>query len=213
MARKKLIRIQEAMGFENIIHEDMPHPKESVEDFLHGAKKSFLELGCGRGEYTVGLSEMFENAKCIGVDIQGERIWHGARHALETKNKNTLFVRAHIGKITDFIPEHSIDEIWLPFSDPFPRKKNAKKRLTSERFLKMYTKILKPNGVVHVKTDNENLFWYSKETVEHFGAKIHELETDVPVTEDEKNPLNIQTQYEKRFRSQGKKIFHLSFSF
>lgn len=211
MARKKLIRIQEAMGFPNIIHEDMPHPQEGVAEFLRDSKKTFLELGCGRGEYTVGLSGMFPGAKCIGVDIQGERIWHGAKQALEDKNENILFLRTSIGKIAEFIPAHSIDEIWLPFSDPFPRKKNAKKRLTSERFLKMYSQILKPHGIVHVKTDNENLFWYSKESIENFGGKIQEIETDVKITEEEKNPLNIQTQYEKKFRRQGKKIFHLSF--
>lgn len=227
MARKKLIRIEEAMALPNIIHHEVPEAKESVAEFLVGAKKTFLELGCGRGEYTVGLSELFPKAHCLGVDIQGERIWHGAKHAIETNNDHILFLRGHIGKINEYVPAHSIDEIWIPFPDPFPRKRQAKKRLTSPRFLKMYQEILKPKGVVNLKTDNENLYLYSKETVQTLGLKILETCEDVygstsslrgasvQAPQDKKevieSPLFIQTNFEKKFLKQGKKIFYLRF--
>ncbi len=212
MARKKLFRIQEATILPNIVQHDNPDAKILVQEFLKKQKKAFLELGCGRGEYTIGLATLYPKVQCIGVDVQGERMWHGAKEGLMKKMENVLFIRTQIGKLLEFMPEHSIDEIWLPFSDPFPRKKKAKKRLTSPTFLKMYKKILKPGGIIHLKTDNENLFLYTKEIIEMTGAKIMQEDTDVQVTEDEKNPLNIQTQYEKRFRAQGKKIFHVSFT-
>lgn len=211
MARKKLHRIEEATVLPNIIQHDNPNAKTILADFLMQKNNVFLELGCGRGEYTVGLSALFPDAACLGMDIQGERIWHGAKYALEQKKENILFFRGGIEKISEILPPHSIDEIWIPFPDPFPRKKKAKKRLTSPRFLEMYALLLKPNGIVNLKTDNEDLFWYTKETIETFGAKI--LSTDTDLNAREKNPKeSIQTQYEKRFTAEGKKIFLLSFT-
>ena len=218
MARKKLIRIEEAMALPNIIHHDADTVKDIIAEFYAPSKYSFLELGCGRGEYTVGLSEIFPEAKCMGVDIQGERIWHGAKHALDTNNNNMLFLRAHIGQIDEYIPAHAIDEIWIPFPDPFPRKKQIKKRLTSPRFLKMYKKILKSDGVINLKTDNENLYHYSKEVIESLGIipliACEDIYQEMAPKSEEENrtsPLFIKTNFERKFLQQGKKIYYLRF--
>lgn len=213
MARKKLSRIQEALTLPNIFQHDDPDAKNYIEEFFDTPKKVLLELGCGRGEYTVGLSALYPTAHCMGVDIQGERIWHGAKFADENKKENIRFFRAPIRFLLDYVPEHSVDEIWIPFPDPFPRKKSARKRLTSPRFLEMYTKILKPGGIVNLKTDNGALYFYSQETVEAFaGATVLEACEDVYKKEvNETSPLFIQTNFEKKFRKLEKKIFYLRF--
>ncbi len=211
MPRKKLFRIQEALILPNILQHDNPEVKKIISEFATESTKTFLELGCGRGEYTFGLGKMFPKAHCMGMDIQGERMWHGAKKALDEKIFNILFVRGQIEHICEYIPDHSIDEIWIPFPDPFLREKKAKKRLTGPRFLEMYTKILKKNGRVHLKTDNHILYEFSKETIQNFGAKILEMDENLLLSQDSHNPLSIQTQYEKRYRSEGKNIFYLCF--
>ena len=235
MPRKKLTRIQEALTLPNIIQHDDPDAKNYIAEFLDTKEKKFLELGCGRGEYTVGLSALFPQAHCMGVDIQGERIWHGAKYADENKKENIRFFRAPIRFLLDYVPEHSVDEIWIPFPDPFPRKKSARKRLTSPRFLEMYSKILKPNGLVHLKTDNEALYFYSKETVGIYGTQTEQCIENVyaNITSQQKkevieSPLfilstssnlsapealtQIHTNFEKKFVRQEKKIFYLRFT-
>ncbi len=236
MPRKKLPRIQETLTMPNVIQHDDPDAKQYIEKFFDTPQKVLLELGCGRGEYTVGLSQLFPDAHCLGVDIQGERIWHGAKYAEEHNNDNIRFFRAPIRFMLDYVPEHSVDEIWIPFPDPFPRKKSARKRLTSPKFLDMYKKILKPGGVINLKTDNELLYFYSKETVETYGAKILQSIENVyaDITPENKkevieSPLfvlsaaltnsaapealtRIHTNFEKKFVRQEKKIFYLRFS-
>lgn len=236
MPRKKLPRIQETLTMANVIQHDDPDAKQYIEEFFNTPEKVLLELGCGRGEYTVGLSQLNPNAHCLGVDIQGERIWHGAKYAVENNNDNIRFFRAPIRFILDYVPEHSVDEIWIPFPDPFPRKKSARKRLTSPRFLDMYKKILKPGGVINLKTDNEALYFYSKETVEAYGATVQQFIENVyaDITPEYKkevieSPLfvlsspqvsssapealtRIHTNFEKKFVRQEKKIFYLRFT-
>ncbi len=213
MARKKLFRIQESTVLENIIQYDDPDAKKIIEDFSKSTEKIILELGCGRGEYTVGLARIFSDGHCIGMDVQGERIWHGAKSALEQKLENVLFLRGHIEQLSEYFAEQSVDQIWIPFPDPFLREKKAKKRLTSPRFLTMYKKILKQNGTVHLKTDNEVLYQFSKETVQNFGAKILLKNEELELSQDPQSPFSIQTQYEKRYRAEGKNIFYLCFQF
>lgn len=236
MPRKKLPRIQETLTMPNVIQHDDPDAKQYIEKFFDTPQKVLLELGCGRGEYTVGLSQLYPDAHCLGVDIQGERIWHGAKYAEEHNNDNIRFFRAPIRFILDYVPEQSVDEIWVPFPDPFPRKKSARKRLTSPKFLDMYKKILKPGGVINLKTDNELLYFYSKETVEAYGAKILQSIENVyaDITPENKkevieSPLfvlsaaltnssapealtRIHTNFEKKFVRQEKKIFYLRFT-
>lgn len=174
-----------------------------------------LELGCGKGEYAVGLAKHFPNKNFIGVDIKGSRMYIGAKEALENNIQNVAFCRTKIDFILDSFAENEIDEIWLTFSDPQPKK--PRKRLTSPIFVERYRKILKDGGLVHLKTDSDVLFEYTTEEIEDKKYKpvvvtwdlYNEMSTDLDdVTKD---ILHIKTHYEKLFTSRGSVIKYAKF--
>lgn len=173
-----------------------------------------VELACGRGEYSVGLGKLFPDRNYIGVDIKGERIWKGSTQAVENKLGNVAFLRTQILLLENFFAEGEIDEIWMTFPDPRPRKRDIKRRLTSPRFLAMYKSLLKPKGVVRLKTDNTALFEY---TLEEVSAR--EDITDLQFTRDlYQSPLrpecfDIRTRYEEEFTAKGENIKYLRFRF
>jgi tRNA (guanine-N7-)-methyltransferase len=173
-----------------------------------------LDLGCGKGEYTVQLAKKYPETLFLGVDIQGERIWKGAKEALENKIDNAYFLRTQIENIKGFIPKKSINEIWITFPDPFPRDRNAKKRLTSPRFLGMYKDLLKRDGVVHLKTDSKELFEYTIESVQISEFSIVKKVEDIYLEGLNLHPdINeIQTTFEKKHLKNGKSIKYLSFT-
>lgn len=173
-----------------------------------------LELACGRGEYTVGLAKIFSNQNFIGVDIKGERIWKGSTWAEEEKLQNVAFLRTQILLIENFFQPGEVDEIWLTFPDPRPRKRDIKRRLTSPRFIAMYKKLVKPGSYIRLKTDNTKLYEY---TLEEMQAR--EDITDLKFTNDlyssELRPecFDIKTRYEEEFAAKGEKIKYLRFRF
>ncbi|MBT1700102.1 tRNA (guanosine(46)-N7)-methyltransferase TrmB [Fulvivirgaceae bacterium PWU4] len=173
-----------------------------------------LELACGRGEYTVGLARLFSNQNFIGVDIKGERIWKGSSWAEEEKLQNVAFLRTQILLIENFFQPGEVDEIWLTFPDPRPRKRDIKRRLTSPRFIAMYKKLVKPGSYIRLKTDNTKLYEY---TLEEMQAR--EDITDLKFTDDlyssELRPecFDIKTRYEEEFAAKGEKIKYLRFRF
>ncbi|KAA3637544.1 MAG: tRNA (guanosine(46)-N7)-methyltransferase TrmB [Bacteroidetes bacterium] len=156
-----------------------------------------LELACGRGEYTLGMARMMPDKNFIGVDIKGARIWKGAGIALEEELNNAAFLRTRIEQIAHFFAAGEIDEIWITFPDPFLRKSKANRRLTSARFLGEYKKILKKDGLIHLKTDSPQLFEFTLETLETYeGAEILYQDADIysrplPIPE-----LGLKTYYE-----------------
>lgn len=174
-----------------------------------------LELGCGKGEYSVGLAKHFPNKNFIGVDIKGARMFIGAEEALNNKMSNVAFLRTKIDFITDCFAESEVDEIWLTFSDPQPKKEN--KRLSSPPFIERYRKILKPGGIVHMKTDSDLLFEYTEEQIKIQNYECLELTWDLygeipekidPVTRD---IFHIKTHYEKLFTAKGSVIKYCKF--
>jgi tRNA (guanine-N7-)-methyltransferase len=178
-----------------------------------------LELGCGKGEYSVGLGKKYPNKNFIGVDIKGNRMWVGAKEALETEMNNIAFLRARIDFIEAMFGENEVDEIWITFPDPHVREGKEKKRLTSPRFLNRYKKFLKPNGIIHLKTDSQMLHSYTLSVIEEnkyplidatndlYGEKIDALDDD---TQD---ILSIKTHYETLFSNDGYDITYLKFRF
>ena len=166
-------------------------------------KRVIVELGCGEGAYTVGLAERFTDATLVGVDIKGARLWHGAKAAEERGLQNAHFLRTRIEDLADFFTPEEIDEIWITFPDPHPTTGNAKRRLTAPRFLEIYKKLLKPGGLLHLKTDNEALFQYTCEILPGEGFKAAQVLRDAPADE-------IQTPYEKKYRTEGLPIHYLS---
>jgi tRNA (guanine-N7-)-methyltransferase len=173
-----------------------------------------LELACGRGEYTVGLASLFPERNYIGVDIKGERIWKGSTWAVEQNLTNVAFLRTQILLIENFFEENEVDEIWLTFPDPRPRKRDIKRRLTSPRFIGLYKKLVKPGSYIRLKTDNTKLYEYTVE--EMLGrTDITDLRytDDVYASDLRAECFDIKTRYEEEFAGKGEKIKYLRFRF
>ncbi len=175
-----------------------------------------LELGCGKGEYTVGLARMFPHRNFLGIDIKGHRFWRGAKTSVEEGLTNVAFLRTRIEFAGTFFNEGEIDEIWLTFSDPQPREE--KHRLTGPKFIDRYKKYLKPGGTIHVKTDNTGLYEWTLEQLQEHGYTIETHTNDVygsfvtGLTEEWQKIMSIRTYYEKKFADEGEKIKYIRFT-
>jgi tRNA (guanine-N7-)-methyltransferase len=222
--KRKLARFAEMKTFGNVLevlHSEVlnvSHPLKGRwrEEVFRNNNPLVLELGCGKGEYTVGMALKTPDKNFIGVDIKGARMWRGAKTALDEGIDNAFFLRTRIEFIDRFFGAGEVDEIWITFPDPQPQKSREKKRLTSDRFLGKYRKFLKNDGIVHLKTDNNPLYEYSKEIGPDSGFRVltstFSLYSDLPelkVNDLEKELLLIPTFYEKMFRDKGFDICYL----
>lgn len=218
MGKNKLARWNEFGSYDNVIQPEIgeiagiDHPmkgKWNIELFRN-ENPIVLELGCGKGEYTVGLANNFQGKNFIGIDIKGARMWRGAKTANDQNLPNVAFLRTRIEFITSFFTEDEVDEIWITFPDPHPGGRNANKRLTSPRFLNSYRLFLKDKGLIHLKTDNKELYEFTKKV-----ADYNDLETTLSSSDlykDHSNGiLSIKTHYEKIFLAAGMKINYISF--
>jgi tRNA (guanine-N7-)-methyltransferase len=174
-----------------------------------------LELGCGKGEYTVGLARKYPDRNFVGVDIKGHRFWRGAKTAKEEGLPNVAFLRTKLEFIERYFEKDEVSEVWLTFSDPQPKDEKGSKRITSPMYIERYKKVLKPGSLINVKTDSVLLYDLSKEGYEEKGYEILLDSKDVygelvdRVEEDLKDALEIKTFYENRWLSEGKKIHFL----
>lgn len=217
MTKNKLQRFAEMETFTNVIQPDFD--EVFGKDFklkgqwnqsrFHNSNPVVLELGCGKGEYTLGLARRFPGKNFIGVDVKGARIWRGARTALQENLGNAMFLRTRIELINSFFGPGEVDEIWITFPDPQLKKK--RKRLTSARFLSNYTRFLKNNGMVHLKTDNVVLYRYTLDLAILNGFKIHFQTDDLYNSGYSNDLLDIKTFYERQFLDQGMRITYLCF--
>ncbi len=173
-----------------------------------------LELGCGRGEYSIGMARLHPERNFVGVDIKGDRIWKGGKTADRENLTNVAFLRTQVQLLDQFFEPGEADEIWLTFPDPRPKKRDIKRRMTHPRFLEIYRRILKPGGRVHLKTDNDILFDYTLETVDRMEG-IGQLQHSHDLYQSDLiNPLlEIRTHYEELFSEQGFRIKYLTFLF
>jgi tRNA (guanine-N7-)-methyltransferase len=182
-----------------------------AEAHFHNNHPLVLELGCGKGEYTVGLGKQNPLMNFIGIDIKGARMWRGAKTALENHMPNVAFLRTQVGLVRNCFAEGEVDEIWITFPDPHPSMRSANKRLTSERFLRFYSGVLKKEGIIHLKTDDDGLYEY---TLEVIGQNAHRLllNTGDLYVEFPLEPVaSIQTFYEQMWLDAGKKIKYIRF--
>jgi len=221
-SKNKLKRFKENDTFANVIQ---PTREEVFNDSLKlkgNWKQQFfknnnpivLELGCGKGEYSVSLAKMFPDKNFLGIDIKGARFWRGAKTALEEKILNVGFLRTQIELVDLLFDENEIDEIWITFPDPQLKYKRTKHRMTNPDFLAKYKKILKPNGVVHLKTDSEYMHGYTLGLLQGLGLTIEYAHHDVyGTTNAPKNVTEIQTYYENQYLKVGKKITYVRFNF
>ena len=179
------------------------------EDFFHNDHPIVLELGCGRGEYTVGLAQKYPDKNFIGVDIKGARMWAGAKEAELNGIKNAAFLRTQIEFITEFFAANEVDEIWITFCDP--QMKKATKRLTSTYFMQRYQRIVKPNGMIHLKTDSPFLYTYTTEMLRLNPYPVIVHTDDLYGTEDAllTDAKALQTHYEKQWLDRGLSIKYI----
>ena len=173
-----------------------------------------LELACGRGEYSVGLGKFFPQKNFIGVDIKGERLWKGSTLALEQNLDNVAFLRTHILLVENFFDQAEVDEIWITFPDPRPKKRDIKRRLTNSRFLNMYKRIVRTGGYIRLKTDNTQLYEYTLEELQD-RDDIFDLQytADLYASNLRAECFDIKTKYEEEFSAKGEKIKYLRFHF
>lgn len=173
-----------------------------------------LELGCGKGEYTVALSGAFPEKNFVGIDVKSNRMWKGAKISNELARTNVAFCRLIIEKIEEVFAEQEVDEIWITFPDPFPKDRHEKYRLTGPLFLQRYFKILKPGGTVHFKTDDDQLFDYTVDILAQLQIPLLAIERNVYASDlVDAYVKDIRTHYEKLFAAQGRTIKYLSFQF
>ena len=180
-------------------------------DFFKNDNPIVLELACGRGEYTVGLAAKYPTKNFIGIDRKGARMWKGGKESLHAQLSNVAFLRTQIGLIKYFFDENEVDEIWITFPDPYPARSKINKRLTSPLFLDFYKYILKPNGLIHLKTDSEPLYEYTLEIIENLHYEIVEKNADIYANYHINNDLDIQTYYETLWRKKGGIIKYIRF--
>ena len=171
-----------------------------------------LELACGRGEYTVSLAKLFPGKNFIGVDIKGNRIYIGAKHALEENILNAAFLRTQIEKLPDLFAAEEVDEIWITFPDPQLRASKAKKRLTHPRFLRLYDRVMKKGGPIHLKTDSPQLYNFTKTVIGMYGLHLADDMHDAYATAEILPELKIKTHYESLDIAGSNKIHYLKFS-
>ncbi|KPQ19543.1 MAG: tRNA (guanine-N(7)-)-methyltransferase [Algoriphagus marincola HL-49] len=218
MSRKKLVRFKANEENPNVVQEGKPIFEEIKGQWrsrqFQNQNPLVVELACGRGEFTVGLAQVFPHQNFIGVDIKGSRIWKGSSTATEEGLENVAFLRTQIQLLDKFFDQGEIDELWITFPDPFPRDGDEKRRLTSDRFLDMYRPLLKSGGIVHFKTDNTGLFDFSLNLVQsRKDIEVLGHTHDFYQSEWKDNHFGIQTRYEKMFSEKGEKIKYLKFRF
>jgi len=218
MSRQKQKKFAENAQRENVIQ-----PGKELFDQIKGQWNQLyfknqqplvVELGCGRGEYTVGMARLTPESNFIGVDIKGDRIWKGSKTAVQESLDNVAFLRTQVQSLEEFFAPGEIDELWITFPDPRPKKRDIKRRMTHPRFLEIYRSLLRSGGQVHLKTDNQLFYEYTLEMVEETaGIKLLESISDLYQSSLLSPVLEITTHYEELFSSQGYSIKYLSFRF
>lgn len=219
MGKKKLSRFRDLEHHERVIQ---PSFEEvfGKDYFLKGKWSSevfgndfplTLELGCGKGEYTLGLARIHPRRNFMGLDIKGARIWTGAKAAQVEGLANVAFLRTRIDFVNSFFARDEVDEIWLTFPDPQGKKKRQKKRLPGAQFLNMYRKFLRDNGTIHLKTDNLQLYRDTLELLQFNGLEVEVASMDIYAEDWNDERVSIQTYYERGFLEEGMKISYLRF--
>lgn len=218
MGKNKLAKFAEMETFPHVFQfpfarlqqEDFPLKGEWNKSFFKNDNPIVVELGCGKGEYAVGLARRFPHKNFIGMDVKGARIWTGAKDSYEEGLDNVAFIRGEIEMLESFFGSDEIDEIWITFPDP--QMKKTSKRLTSTRFLNKYMSVLKPEGIIHLKTDSPFLYIYTKALVELNQLPIQVITEDLYASGKADEILEIKTYYERQWLDRGLTIKYIRFA-
>lgn len=217
MGKNKLQRYADNVAHENVIeHTEFSGgdtPAGQWEEKIFGNDNPIVaELACGKGEYTTSLAAKFPDKNFIGVDIKGDRIWKGARRALENGITNVRFLRCFIDHLDQFFGKDEISEIWITFPDPYLKKSKVRKRLTSPKFLSVYRKVAAADAVLHLKTDSKPLFQFTESVIKEQGLQILSRFDDLYAQNPDDEILSIKTYYEKKHLAEGRTIQYIRFS-
>ncbi len=211
MGQKKLVRFAELLTFSNVLQ----YPENmsgNWKNYFKDDNPITLELACGKGEYAVGLAQLYPEKNFIGVDQKGNRIWVGAKKAKQQELHNVAFLRIQIDRITEFFGEQEIENIWITFPDPQLRISKDKKRLTHPKFLRLYQQILKPGGIINLKTDSPQLYNFTKRVIDKYGLVLLQDSEDVYGQQTINPELQIKTHYESLDIAGSNRIHYVSFS-
>ena len=221
MVKRKLKKFAEVSSFNNCFFMSFEESRDNGlplkgswhKEYFKNNNPIVLELGCGKGEYTVGLAQRYPDRNFIGVDIKGNRIHTGAKAAIDNKMTNVAFVRTRIDFIEACFAADEISEIWITFPDPQPQKTRVRKRLTNMMFINRYKKIMKDGGIINLKTDSEPFYEYSKEVALENNFKILDATNDLyaDISLRDEALTSIRTYYEKKFSEKGFKICYLKY--
>ena len=217
MGKNKLQKFDDMSGFPHVFQYPFAVLQEKGfemkgkwnELFFKNSNPIVLELGCGKGEYTVGLGKLFPDKNFIGIDIKGARMWTGAKQSLEDKMTNVAFLRTHIELVNRFFAEGEVSEIWITFPDPQMSKVN--KRMTSSRFMKLYREILNDSGLIHLKTDSNFMYSYTCEMIKVNHFSVLTQTNDLYNSNIADKILSIQTFYEQQWITRGLSIKYVKF--
>lgn len=221
MAKRKLERFAENATFPHFFQPTWDELQEGFflkgmwkQNYFRNSNPLIIELGCGKGEYTVDLATRYARNNYIGIDKKGARMWRGAKTTHESQHSNVAFVRMLAENLSLVFGEREVDEIWITFPEPQPNSPRTKKRFTSPQFLGRYRKILVPSGIIHLKTDNDELYAYTLEVIKENGHILHYATDDLysnALDEEVKDVIPVKTHYEKIWLEQGLKIKYLRF--
>ncbi len=210
MGHKKLVRFEAIKTFNNVLE----YPEGMAGNWHNFFKNNHpitLELACGKGEYAVGLGRMHPSRNFIGIDVKGNRIWRGAKTAIDEGLPNICFLRSEIDKITNYFSQNEVSEIWITFPDPQLRLSKAKKRLTHPKFLRLYQQLLQQNGIIHLKTDSPDLYNFTKTVINLFELPLLKDYDDAYAEKNIGDELLIKTYYESLDIAKSNKIHYLQF--
>ena len=218
MGKDKLKRFAETKTFINFLQPTIDEVQNDyylkgkwVQNFFKNSNPIILELGCGKGEYTTGLARKYPSINFIGIDRKGARMWRGAKTAIEEKLDNVGFLRTRLEFLDHCFAENEVSEIWITFPDPHLRLKKVNRRLTSPFFLDMYKEIMQPDGIIHLKTDNESLYKFTLNTIEENKHELLFGTNDLYGSGTEMEVAEISTFYESMFLAEGVKIKYVKF--
>ena len=211
MGQKKLVRFAELKTFTNVLQ----YPENMAGNWnahFNNSNPITLELACGKGEYAVGLGQIYPKRNFIAVDLKGNRIWVGAKKARQQNLTNVAFLRTQIDRITEYFTPGEVEEIWITFPDPQLRLSKTKKRLTHPKFLRMYQLFLQPGGKINLKTDSPDLYNFTRKVIDKYGCILHEDSDNIYAQETVKEDLSIKTHYESLDIAGSNRVHYLCFS-
>ena len=219
MGKNKLQKFREMQSFHRVYQPDFEDVYKKdfrlkgawSREVFDNAHPITLELGCGKGEYTISLARRFPERNFIGIDIKGARIWRGAKTAQEEALENVAFLRTRIEMILSFFSRDEVEELWITFPDPQEKRRRRKKRLTAPRFLNLYRQFLVDNGTIHLKTDNDMLYRYTLRMAEYNNLEILHRADDLYASDIADDLRTIRTHYESLYLEEEKTIHYLAF--